>query len=216
MLSWDLLRRDASEDLHPGIDIIRVREVVLNIRLKSTLAVAAISMLSYQCVRAQTAFSLKSSAFEDGQPMHLAAGGDILSNPNCFGRNLSPALFWQQAPEGTRSFALLIIDPEGRPPGGVVHFVGYGIPASATGFANGVLSKPDGGFVGGRNTNGLSTYSGPCTPPGAPHHYVFTLFATDLEPSALAAGLSRDELLKAIDGHTKAATGLVGTFAHPH
>ena len=61
----------------------------------------------------------------------------------------------------------------------------------------------------------LSNYFGPCTPPGAPHHYTFTLIATDLEPTALQAGLTRDELIKALDGHAKAATGLVGTFSKP-
>ena len=58
-------------------------------------------------------------------------------------------------------------------------------------------------------------YFGPCTPPGAPHHYTFTLIATDLEPAALAPGLTREELIKALDGHAKGATGLIGTFSKP-
>jgi phosphatidylethanolamine-binding protein (PEBP) family uncharacterized protein len=61
----------------------------------------------------------------------------------------------------------------------------------------------------------LPVYFGPCTPPGDWHHYTFTLIATDLEPSALAAGLTREELIKALDGHAKQATGLIGTFSKP-
>ncbi len=49
---------------------------------------------------------------------------------------------WANPPEGTKSYALLMFDPEGRPPGGVSHWVAYGIPASVTGFAEGEVSKP--------------------------------------------------------------------------
>jgi len=62
--------------------------------------------------------------------------------PNCVGENISPPLNWSNAPEGTKSFALLLLDPEGRPPAGVSHMVVYGIPAEVTGFAEGELSKP--------------------------------------------------------------------------
>lgn len=61
----------------------------------------------------------------------------------------------------------------------------------------------------------LLIYRGPCPPPGVLHHYVFTLFATDLEPKALKEGLTRDELVKALEGHAMAATGLFGTFVGP-
>ena len=61
----------------------------------------------------------------------------------------------------------------------------------------------------------FSFYSGPCTPAGAPHHYIFTLIATDLEPTALQPGLTREELFKALEGHAKLATGSIGTFSKP-
>ncbi|MBX9650010.1 MAG: YbhB/YbcL family Raf kinase inhibitor-like protein, partial [Xanthobacteraceae bacterium] len=54
---------------------------------------------------------------------------------------------------------------------------------------------------------------GPCTPAGPLHHYTFTLIATDLEPSALKEGMTREELIKALDGHAKQATGLIGIFS---
>ena len=118
-------------------------------------------------------------------------------------------------PAGTKSFALLMFDPEGRPPGGVSHWVAYGIPASVTGFAEGEVSRPSDKYVGGLGTNKFFLYTGPCTPAGPPHHYTFTLIATDLEPTALQLGLSREELIKALDGHAKVATGLIGTFSKP-
>jgi Raf kinase inhibitor-like YbhB/YbcL family protein len=163
--------------------------------------------------RAQGVFTLTSPSFGDGHRLAVKNAGNNKTNPNCIGRNISPALSWKNPPADTKSFALLMFDPEGRPPGGVSHWVAYGIPASVTGFAEGEVSQPSDKYVGGLGTMKLSTYTGPCTPPGAPHHYIFTLIATDLDTSALAAGMTRDELLKALDGHAKEATGLIGTFS---
>jgi Raf kinase inhibitor-like YbhB/YbcL family protein len=164
---------------------------------------------------AQGVFTLSSPDFKDGERIPLKSAGNNKTNPNCVGENISPALSWSNAPEGTKSFALLMIDPEGRPPSGVVHWVAYGIPASVTGFAEGEVSKPSEKYVGGQGTAKLSHYTGPCTPAGPLHHYTFTLMATDLEPKELAPGLTRDELIKALDGHVKVATGLIGTFSKP-
>lgn len=105
-----------------------------------------------------------------------------------------------------------MVDPEARGGIGVVHWVAYGIPVSVTGFAEGEVSKPSPNYVGGKGTNGAATYLGPCTPRGAPHHYTFTLIATDLEPGDLPAGLTREELFAKLTGRTKGATGLVGLF----
>jgi Raf kinase inhibitor-like YbhB/YbcL family protein len=164
---------------------------------------------------AQGVFTLTSPGFKDGQRLAVKNAGNNKSNPNCVGENVSPALSWSNPPAGTKSYALLVFDPEGRPPGGVSHFVAYGIPAEVSGFTEGELSKPDSKYVGGQSTMKLSSYFGPCTPPGAPHHYIFTLIATDLEPTKLAAGMMRDEVIKALDGHAKEATGLIGTFSKP-
>ena len=164
---------------------------------------------------AQGAFTLSSPDFKDGGRFPVKDAGNNKANPNCVGENISPALSWSNPPEGTKSFALLMLDPEGRPPAGVSHWVAYGIAPSVTGFAEGEVSKQNEKYVGGTSTQKVSYYSGPCTPAGAPHHYIFTLMATDLDPSALKPGLTRDELFKALDGHVKGATGLVGTFSKP-
>ncbi len=160
-------------------------------------------------------FVLRSSAFDDNGKMTLKNAGNRKGNANCIGENVSPPLRWSNVPEGTRSFALLLVDPEGAGGLGVVHWVAYGIPASVSGFSEGEVSQPSDKYVGGKGTAGLSTYQGPCPPPGDWHHYTFTLIATDLEPGALQPGLTRDELMAALKGHATRAAGLIGRFTHP-
>ena len=179
------------------------------------LAAALTAFFGSHQALAAGAFTLTSNGFKDGERLPQKFAGNNKSNPNCVGENISPEFTISNPPVGTKSFALLMFDPEGRPPGGVSHFVAYGIPASVTSFAEGEISKPDNKFVSGVGTAKQSTYVGPCTPPGAPHHYTFTLIATDFDPKELKEGLTRDELIKALDGHVKVATGLIGTFSHP-
>ncbi len=181
--------------------------------LAATVTLAALG--GSHDARADSVFTLSSSAFKDGERLPVKYAGNNKSNPNCVGENVSPPLSWVNPPEGTKSYAILMFDPEGRPPGGVSHWVAYGIPITVRGFAEGEVSKPSEKYVGGSSLMKLPSYFGPCTPPGAPHHYTFTLMATDLEPTALAAGLTRDEVIKVLDGHVKGATGLVGTFSKP-
>ena len=161
------------------------------------------------------AFTITSKSFKDGERLPTKMAGNNKQNPNCVGENVPPQLSWANPPAGTKSYALLMFDPEGRPPGGVIHWVAYGIPVSVTGFAQGEVSKQTDKYGGGKSLMGLPHYFGPCTPAGAPHHYTFTLIATDLEPSALQPGMTRDEVIKALDGHAKGATGIIGTFSKP-
>jgi Raf kinase inhibitor-like YbhB/YbcL family protein len=160
-------------------------------------------------------FTLTSSGFKDGGVLALKNAGNKEGNANCVGKNISPALKWSNPPQGTQSFALMIFDTDGRNGLGVAHLVSYGIPATVTGFAEGEISQPSESYVGGKNTPGTSSYYGPCPPPGGWHHYAFTVIATDLDPKALAPGLTRDELFAALDKHAKAAATLVGRFKHP-
>jgi Raf kinase inhibitor-like YbhB/YbcL family protein len=176
-------------------------------------AVALAAICGAQDARAQGVFTLSSSGFKDGERLATKFAGNNKSNPNCVGENISPALSWANPPEGTKSYAILMFDIDGRPPGGVSHWVAYGIPASVTGFAEGEVSKPSEKYVGGQSLMKLANYFGPCTPPGPPHHYIFTIMATDLEPTALKEGMTRDEAIKALDGHAKSAASLVGIFS---
>jgi Raf kinase inhibitor-like YbhB/YbcL family protein len=167
-------------------------------------------------------FSLTSTTFKDGTMMPKNASNSTANaptNPNCVGENVSPQFSWTGVPEGTKSFVLTMFDPEGRAPSGVSHWVAYGIPASVTGFAEGEVSKPSDKYVGGKSTQGVGFYSGPCTPPGTtPHHYTFVLIATDFDPKELPPGLTRYELIAKFGpppAHVKGSTGLVGLFVNP-
>lgn len=160
-------------------------------------------------------FQVSSSTFRDGTLMPRKVGNNLAQNANCVGQNVSPELTWKNAPEGTRSFALTVIDPEGRAGLGVVHWVAYGIPASVSGFKEGEASSDSNKFVGGESTFKVGHYSGPCTPPGPPHHYIFTVIATDLDPKELPAALTLNDLQQRLTGHAKAAASMVGLFRHP-
>jgi Raf kinase inhibitor-like YbhB/YbcL family protein len=161
-------------------------------------------------------FSITSSAFKDGSMLEKKNAGNNPKNPNCIGENVSPPLTFSNPPAGTRSYALLMVDPEGRQGLGVVHWVAYGIPVGVTGFSEGEVSQASDKYVGGKSTQGLGYYFGPCTPPATGmHHYTFTLIATDLDPKELPPGLTRDELVSKLQGHTKGAAGLVGLFGRP-
>lgn len=160
-------------------------------------------------------FTLTSATFKDGTLMPRKVANKSATNPNCVGDNVSPELSWSGVPAGTRSFAFTMVDPEGRRGLGVFHWVAYGIPASVTSFAEGEVSKDSEKYVGGRSTQGVGHFSGPCTPPGSPHHYTFLIIATDLDPKELPPGLTLPELQARLAGHAKGAAGLVGLFQHP-
>lgn len=178
--------------------------------------VAALSCATLTSVSAEEAFELKSAAFEDNGFLQKKHAGKNPNNPNCIGDNISPPLNWSQLPVGTKSLAILMHDQQGANGLGVSHWIAYGISPRVTGFAEGETSIPSEKFVGGKNTPGTSTYFGPCPPPGSgQHHYVITLIATDLEPTALMPGLTQEQLLQALKGHAKGAAGLIGRFGEP-
>lgn len=181
------------------------------------LCLASAALLGATCIsnsaNAQS-FTLTSSTFKDGKMLRAKNAGN--SNPNCTGQNVSPPLAWKNVPEGTKSFAILVYDPDGKQGLGVVHWIAYGIPASVTSFAEGEVSAQSSKFVGGKSTSQLPTYSGPCPPPKTGlHHYTFTLIATDLEPTELKPGMTRDELFAALNGHAKGGASIVGLWGKP-
>src|SRR6266699_2616787 len=179
-------------------------------------AAIALSFASSSAFAQAKVFEISSTTFKDGGMLpQKAANKNAGNNPNCVGENVSPQLSWVNTPAGTKSFALLMVDPEGRGGAGVNHWVAYGIPADVTGFAEGEVSKEGPKYVGGKSTQGVGFYSGPCTPPGSPHHYTFLIIATDLEPKELPPGLTLPELQAKLAGKTKGAAGLVGLFVKP-
>jgi len=162
---------------------------------------------------ASAAFMVKSPSFTDGGMLSRKNAADDPMRM-CGGDNVSPALAWSNSPARTRSYVVFMLDPDGLLGQGVSHWVGYGIPANVTAFAEGETAKGSKNFVGGKGTRDNALYIGPCPPIGdAPHHYVFTVVATDLEPGALKPGMTRDEVYAAIKGHTLGGASIVGKYA---
>src|SRR5262249_17624092 len=106
-----------------------------NLAAATALALAAWAMGGV--ANAADPFTLTSATFKDGTLMPKKVANKNPTNPNCVGDNVSPQLSWSGAPEGTKSFAFTMVDPEGRLGLGVYHWVAYGIPANVTSFAEG-------------------------------------------------------------------------------
>src|SRR5262245_56581108 len=177
-----------------------------------TLSAAMFVLLSTAAFAADP-FTLTSSSFTDGAKMDVTHAGASKSNPNCVGQNVSPDLKWTNTPAVAKSLVLVMSDWEGQSGYGSHHLLAYNIKPTVPGFAEGELSKESDKFTGGKETSGTTVYRGPCPPAGlTPHHYIFTVIATDLEPGALPAGLTRDELWEKLKGHAKGVAGTVSLF----
>lgn len=92
------------------------------------------------------------------------------------GENLSPNLTWSHAPEGTRSFAITLFDPDAPTGSGFWHWVAWDIPATTTSLPLGV-ARDDASLVQAHNDFGNPGYDGPEPPAGAPHRYQFSVHA---------------------------------------
>lgn len=142
---------------------------------------------------------LTSAAFEPDQP--------IPQRYTCEGDDVSPPLAWDDPPEGTRSFALVVDDPDA--PGRVfTHWVAWGIPSDRRNLDEGESPPGSGG-----NDFGRQGWGGPCPPPGhGRHRYVFRLLALDTTELEVAWGAGKGELEQAVEGHVLAEARLVGTY----
>ncbi|WP_456429787.1 YbhB/YbcL family Raf kinase inhibitor-like protein [Nitratifractor sp.] len=140
-------------------------------------------------------------------------GGEIPTKYGCRGEDLSIPLAFRNVPQGTKSLALIMEDPDA--PGGLfVHWVIYDMPADLGGLPEGVPPVPelDLGIRQGVNDFGKIGYGGPC-PPDRPHRYFLRLFALDIGQPAGEAGLSRAQLLRRMEGHVLAEADLMGIYA---
>jgi Raf kinase inhibitor-like YbhB/YbcL family protein len=178
--------------------------------------IGLLALLHGALASAADVMTFSSSSFSDNAVLAARYGGNLASNPNCAGQNISPALTWSHAPAKTQSFAIVMLDPDGRLGLGVVHWVAYGIDPAVTALAEGEAAETTSTkFVEGVGTRGVHAYTGPCAPPGTGlHHFVLTLIATDLPVDALPPGLTREELLTRLDGHALAGTSIVMRSGH--
>lgn len=153
------------------------------------------------------ALKLTSSAF--------GPNGSIPSKYTCEGNDVSPPLQWSGSPEGTKSFALIVDDPDAPDPKAPkmtwVHWVLYNLPPSASGLAEAVQkSALPAGTREGLNDWKRTAYGGPCPPIGR-HRYFFKLYALDTVLPDLA-NPTKVQLEKAMQGHVLVQAELIGTY----
>ncbi len=153
---------------------------------------------------APSAMQVRSPAFGGHQPIPSKYTGE--------GEDVSPAIEWKDAPEGTKAFAVICHDPDAPlcKPGsyGFVHWVLYNIPGSATG----VPENGGDAYTEGTTDFGRTGYGGPMPPEGhGRHHYFFWVMALDRELD-LESGLTMEQLLEKVEPHVIGMNRLVGTY----
>ena len=188
------------------------------------LALSAAMIAAMPSTQTASYFTLSSTSITDGARIPLRFAADDPKRPcrpgsteicPCPGQNTSPQLAWRNAPEGTKSFAILMYDVDGQAGAGVSHWVAYNMAPTLHELAEGDGTAGR-NFTGGSGTRGNANYLGPCPPRGdGQHHYLITVMALDLEPT-LAPGLTREAFLAAVKGHQLAASSIGGLFARTY
>lgn len=156
---------------------------------------------------APPAFTITSSAFANGARIPARYTAD--------GANVSPPLAWKHAPRGTKSFALIMDDPD-APRGTFTHWVLYDLPATQSSLptavpASAVLPKLGRAKQGVNDTGGVG-YFGPAPPAGKVHHYRFTLYALR-NATGLPARATRARVEKALKPLRLGQTRVTGAYS---
>lgn len=170
------------------------------------------SKIAIELVEASTDHKLEvKSSFGNGERIPHAHSAD--------GDNASPRLEWSGAPAETKSFVIIVDDPDAAKPKPFVHWIAYDLPASIVALREGLPTEPvlpDPEIKQGTNSAGSTGYQGPKPPVGdLPHNYHFQIFALDLTSLGLEPGARREEVLSAMQGHVVAEGELVGKFQRP-
>jgi Raf kinase inhibitor-like YbhB/YbcL family protein len=148
-----------------------------------------------------TPFVLTSPSFSSSQA--------IPKTYTCDDKNISPELTWTGIPENTKSFALIVSDPDA--PGGIhYHWVIYNIPPTINSLDEGTATPPG---TQGKNSSGDMKYNGLCPPKGSTHSYIFTLYALDSLLN-LPNGADAETVMKAAQPHVLGTTQLTSSFGH--
>ena len=153
-----------------------------------------------------------SPAFKNSEPMPIEY--------TQHGENLSVPLAWEGAPEGTKSYALIVNDPDAPSPRlrlfNFTHWVVYDIPSSITGLEPGlpIKARLENGIKQGKNGYGKNGYAGPL-PPFGTHRYIFTVYALDSLLGLDPTRTKKKALVKAMAGHMLAQGRIMATYRKP-
>jgi hypothetical protein len=153
--------------------------------------------------QARSSLQVSSASFSDG--------GSIPQQFTCDGADDSPNLQWPAAPAGTKSFAIVMDDPDA--PADFTHWLVYNIPPGVHELAQGAPAQaamPRGSAEGANDFRRLG-YGGPCPPAGKPHHYVFRIYALDIRLD-LPPGAARKQLDSEIKQHIVAEGQIIGIY----
>jgi len=142
----------------------------------------------------------------------FSSGGTIPTKFTCSGADLSPELKWNDPPAGTKSFALLVDDPD-APAGNWNHWTAWNLPANLRSLPEHFSkdARLADGTEQGKNDFHKTGYNGPCPPPGKPHRYYFKSFALDITLNLKPGAMKRD-LESAMKGHILAQAEWMGRF----
>ena len=149
--------------------------------------------------------TIESKAFKDGEY--------IPERYTCDGADISPHIIWSGAPSGTKSFVVIVDDPD-APMGTFNHWVIYDIPASVNELAENiprVSTLPDGAKQGVNSFRRIG-YGGPCPPPGPAHRYYFYLYALDIPATGLGPGATKRDVERKIQGHILEKAETMGRY----
>jgi Raf kinase inhibitor-like YbhB/YbcL family protein len=148
-------------------------------------------------------FSLRVGSLTPGALLPIAS--------TCLGASESPAVSWDKIPPGTKSLVLILDDPD-APSGTFTHWIVYNIPPVTGGFSAGQPNEKvlKNGANVGDNSAGSRGYYPVCPPIGSTHHYVFRLYAVDMDITQPTA--NRESIGNALSDHTIAKTEFVTIF----
>jgi Raf kinase inhibitor-like YbhB/YbcL family protein len=192
----------------PAID--RTQEAKIDAQMHRAVFCAIITLIFFfgsfiMPSPAQESLKITSPSFSNG--------GSIDKKFTCDGTDVSPQLTWTNSPPETKSFALLVDDPD-APVGNWNHWTMWNIPSTSHGLPENVSKEarlPDGPEQG-RNDFKKTGYNGPCPPPGKPHRYYFKLFALNTSLN-LKSTASKGELEAAMKGHILAQAEWMGRYS---
>lgn len=148
----------------------------------------------------QMTLKILSTAFENES--------SIPSKYTCTGKDISPPLSWKDEPPNTKSFVLIVDDPD-APVGNWDHWIVFNLPNSTHELTENFTTLPSHALYG-KNSWGKSAYGGPC-PPSGEHRYYFKLYALDTVLN-LPAGASKSQIESAMKGHILAEAKLMGRY----
>ncbi|MFL5303799.1 MAG: YbhB/YbcL family Raf kinase inhibitor-like protein [Polyangia bacterium] len=186
-------------------------------KIGTGLLVAALGLgasLTHSPAAEAASFTLTSAAFKNNGTI---APKYSFNQMGCTGENVSPPLEWKNPPAGTKSFALMVHDPDAPTGSGWWHWVVYNIPAETTALPEGA-GAADGhalpkGTVQGNTDFGKPGWGGPCPPPGSgKHHYNFTLFALKVDKIDVPPGASPAMVGFNVSANKLGQAKLTGTF----